>query len=187
MTQTIIAILGILGNIVASFILSRKEMRNAFNLVSQCVVWGRGGSLVDRAADSGPCDPSLIPLGDKRKKTKKRPRLAHLINVNELFKTGLFKALVNFNGKYHLITKQNHKNLRAVLAVMSMLTLRGIQVLIICVLFFLLLAQSACIHLRIYVLLQTPTDGMGRTFSVTHMPQPGIELMWAQLHFFEEP
>ena len=96
-TQTIIAILGILGNIVASFILSRKEMRNAFNLVSQCIVWGRGGGLADRAADSGPCDPSLIPLGDKRKKTKKRPRLAHLINNNVLFTTGLFKALVNFN------------------------------------------------------------------------------------------
>jgi hypothetical protein len=32
-TQTIIAILGIFGNLVASFILSRKEMRNAFNLV----------------------------------------------------------------------------------------------------------------------------------------------------------
>lgn len=32
--QTIIAILGIFGNLVASFILSRREMRNAFNLVS---------------------------------------------------------------------------------------------------------------------------------------------------------
>ena len=81
-----------------------------------------------------------------------------------------------------MITKQDHKNLRAVLAVMSMLTLRGIQVLIICVLFFLLLAQSACIHLRVYVLLQAPTDGMGRTFSLILIPQPGIELMSAQLH-----
>lgn len=32
-TQTIIAILGICGNIVAGFILSRREMRNAFNLL----------------------------------------------------------------------------------------------------------------------------------------------------------
>lgn len=32
-SQTIIAILGIIGNIVASIILSRKEMRNAFNLL----------------------------------------------------------------------------------------------------------------------------------------------------------
>ena len=31
--QTIVAILGILGNSVASIILSRKEMRNAFNLL----------------------------------------------------------------------------------------------------------------------------------------------------------
>ena len=26
----------------------------------------RGGGLVDRAADSGPCDPSSIPLGEKK-------------------------------------------------------------------------------------------------------------------------
>ena len=31
--QTIVAILGIFGNIVAGFILSRREMRNAFNLL----------------------------------------------------------------------------------------------------------------------------------------------------------
>ena len=39
---------------------------------------GRGG-LVDRAADSGPYDPSSIPLGEKREKEmKKRPGLAHI-------------------------------------------------------------------------------------------------------------
>ena len=32
--QTIIAIFGIFGNLVATFILTRKEMRNAFNLVT---------------------------------------------------------------------------------------------------------------------------------------------------------
>ena len=31
---------------------------------------GRGG-LVDRAADSGPCDPNSIPLGEKRKINEK--------------------------------------------------------------------------------------------------------------------
>ena len=29
---------------------------------------GRGSGLVDRAADSGPCNPSLIPLGEKKGK-----------------------------------------------------------------------------------------------------------------------
>ena len=27
---------------------------------------GCGGGLVDKAADSGPCNPSLIPLGEKK-------------------------------------------------------------------------------------------------------------------------
>ena len=31
-----------------------------------CFNWGRGGGLVDRAADSGPLDPSLIPLGEEK-------------------------------------------------------------------------------------------------------------------------
>ena len=35
---------------------------------------GRGGGLVDRAADLGPCDPSLIPLGDKQENKLKRGR-----------------------------------------------------------------------------------------------------------------
>ena len=54
----------------------RDEKRFQSGESMRCL--GRGGGLVDRAADSGPCDPSLIPLGDKKgKKTKKRPRLAH--------------------------------------------------------------------------------------------------------------
>ena len=32
---------------------------------------GRGGGLVDRAADLGPCDPSLIPLGEKKENKRK--------------------------------------------------------------------------------------------------------------------
>ena len=31
---------------------------------------GYGGGLVDRAADLGPCDPSLTPLGEKSKINK---------------------------------------------------------------------------------------------------------------------
>ena len=59
--------------------------------------------------------------------------------------------------------------------------------LIMCVLFFLLLALSVYLYMCICVLPHTRTDGEVSTFSLTHMPQPGIELMWAQLHFFEEP
>ena len=36
--------------------------------------WGRGGGLVDRAADSGPNDPSSIPLGEKKVNKQKRGR-----------------------------------------------------------------------------------------------------------------
>ena len=32
---------------------------------------GGGGGLVDRAADSGPCDRSLIPLGEKKENKRK--------------------------------------------------------------------------------------------------------------------
>ena len=32
---------------------------------------GRGCGLVDRAADSGPCDPSSIPLGEKKENKRK--------------------------------------------------------------------------------------------------------------------
>ena len=35
---------------------------------------GGGGGQVDRAADSGPCDPSSIPLGEKRENKQKRGR-----------------------------------------------------------------------------------------------------------------
>ena len=34
--------------------------------------WGRGGGLVDRAADSSPDDPSLIPLGEKKEIKRKK-------------------------------------------------------------------------------------------------------------------
>ena len=34
--------------------------------------WGRGGGgLVDRVTDSGPCDPSSIPLGEKKENKQK--------------------------------------------------------------------------------------------------------------------
>ena len=33
--------------------------------------WGRGCGLVDRAADSGPSDPSSIPLGEKKENKRK--------------------------------------------------------------------------------------------------------------------
>ena len=32
---------------------------------------GRGCGLVDRAADPGPCDPSSIPLGEKKENKRK--------------------------------------------------------------------------------------------------------------------
>ena len=35
-------------------------------LKSVSMVWGRGGGVVERAADSGPYDPSLTPLGEKK-------------------------------------------------------------------------------------------------------------------------
>ena len=42
-------------------------------------LWGRGGGLVDRAANSGQYDPSSIPLGEKKEnKQKKGPGLAHI-------------------------------------------------------------------------------------------------------------
>ena len=34
----------------------------------ECISGGRGGGLVDRVADSGPYDPSSIPLGEKKEK-----------------------------------------------------------------------------------------------------------------------
>ena len=36
---------------------------------------GYGGGLVDRAADLGPCDPSLTPLGEKSKINKEEARV----------------------------------------------------------------------------------------------------------------
>ena len=35
------------------------------------VCWGRGGGLVDRAADSCRRDPSSIPLGEKKENNRK--------------------------------------------------------------------------------------------------------------------
>ena len=35
-------------------------------------VWGRGSYQVERAADSGPYDPSLITLGEKKENKQKR-------------------------------------------------------------------------------------------------------------------
>ena len=35
---------------------------------------GRGGGLVERAPDSGPYDPSSIPLGEKKENKRKRGR-----------------------------------------------------------------------------------------------------------------
>ena len=44
---------------------------------------GRGGGLVDRAADLGPHDPSSIPLGEKKENNgKKRQWLAHIIKAD---------------------------------------------------------------------------------------------------------
>ena len=39
----------------------------------------RGGG---RTADSGPCDSSSIPLGEKKENKQKRPGLAHLKKMN---------------------------------------------------------------------------------------------------------
>ena len=39
---------------------------------------GHGGGLVDRAADLGPCNPSLIPLGEKKENEQKRGRGWHI-------------------------------------------------------------------------------------------------------------
>ena len=33
---------------------------------------GHGGGLVDRAADLGPCGPSSIPLGEKKRKINEK-------------------------------------------------------------------------------------------------------------------
>ena len=44
---------------------------------------GRGGGLVDRAADSGPYDPSLIPFGEKKENNQKEAGVgSYLKNVN---------------------------------------------------------------------------------------------------------
>ena len=44
---------------------------------------GRGGGLVDRAADLGLYDPSLIPLGEKKENNQKEAGVGlYLKNVN---------------------------------------------------------------------------------------------------------
>ena len=40
----------------------------------ECILGGRGGGLVDIVADSGPYDPSSIPLGEKKENKRKRGR-----------------------------------------------------------------------------------------------------------------
>ena len=40
-------------------------------LIHRFLLGGRGGGLVDRAADSGPCDLSSIPLGEKKENKQK--------------------------------------------------------------------------------------------------------------------
>ena len=40
--------------------------------------WGRGCGLVDRAADSGPCNPSSIPLGEKKENKRKEAMVGPL-------------------------------------------------------------------------------------------------------------
>ena len=43
--------------------------------INKCKFRDRGGGLVNRADHSGPCDPSLIPLGEKKKKKQKEARV----------------------------------------------------------------------------------------------------------------
>ena len=42
---------------------------------------GRGGGLVDGVADSGPGDPSLIPLGEKKENKQKEARVGPLKKI----------------------------------------------------------------------------------------------------------
>ena len=39
--------------------------------------WGRVGGLVDRVAYSGPCNPSSIPLGEKKENNRKEAGVGH--------------------------------------------------------------------------------------------------------------
>ena len=41
------------------------------NVIKESLKKGRGGGLLDRAADSGPCGPSSIPLGEKKENKRK--------------------------------------------------------------------------------------------------------------------
>lgn len=45
---------------------------------------GHGGGLVDRTANSGPCDPSMIPLVEKKDNKEKRGRGWSIIKKNKL-------------------------------------------------------------------------------------------------------
>ena len=42
---------------------------------------GSGGGLVDRVADSGPCDPSSIPIGEKKENKQKEARVGPLKKI----------------------------------------------------------------------------------------------------------
>ena len=44
------------------------------NVIKESLKKGRHGGLVDRAGDSGPCDPSSIPLGEKKENKQERHR-----------------------------------------------------------------------------------------------------------------
>ena len=60
--------------------------------MDQLTSWGRGGGLVDRAADSGLYDPSSIPLGEK--KENKRGWLIQ----KKIIKKNLIKYFKKSNG-----------------------------------------------------------------------------------------
>ena len=50
-------------------------------------VSGCGGGLVDRAPNSGPCDPSSIPLGEKKENKRKEAGVGpflHLATMAEI-------------------------------------------------------------------------------------------------------
>ena len=63
---------------------------------------GRGGGLVERAGNSGPYDPSSIPLGEKKEnKGKKKQWLAHIIKAYYLL--SYFHSTNNISSTWHLV------------------------------------------------------------------------------------
>ena len=55
-------------------LVANEKKKNNFQTLKKALAgaWGAGGGLVDRAADSGPYDPSSIPLGEKKENKQKR-------------------------------------------------------------------------------------------------------------------